>query len=133
MSDKPITFFLDNTFAGHRIPRLLRHAKVTVERLVDVFGRNDVEDAEWIPHISAPPYEWVAITKDNGILEKPYEFTAICDYRARIVLFPRGEDLSADQVAERFLDRLPAILHVLSYQAGPLLFFLEPGTMRVVP
>ena len=133
MPDAPTTFFLDNTFAGNKIPRALRRAHLQVVRLKDHFGRDDVPDEEWIPLVSEPPFEWVIVTKDNRILANPNEFEAICQARARIVLFPVDEDLTAEQIVERFLFHLPAIRDVIAERQAPFIIYLHAGGVQVLP
>lgn len=131
MADKPATFFIDRCLTGHRFRTALRRAGLDVRSLEDHFPQ-DVEDAFWIPFVSSPPFEWVIVTKDNAILSNPAEFDALCDSRARVVMFPE-QDLTADEMAERFLYHLTAVRDTIDTRGAPFIVLLHRDRVEVVP
>ncbi len=131
MAGTPVTFFIDRCLTGFRFRYALRRAKVTVESLEDHFPP-DVQDVDWIPIVSAPPFEWVIVTKDNSILANPHEFAAICDFQARVVMFP-DQDLTAQEMSVRFLHFLPDIQGTLDTRSVPWILVLEAAAIQVYP
>jgi PIN like domain len=125
------TFFIDKCLTGARFRKALLGAGLRVESLEKHLPENS-PDADWIPLVSAPPFEWVIVTKDKAILSNPHEFDQICDYRARVVMFP-DQDLTAQQMSERFLAHLPAVLDALRTRAAPLVILLNHDGIQVFP
>ncbi len=125
------TFFIDRCLTGRRFRKALTDAGLRVESLEGHLPQ-DCPDASWIPLISTPPFEWVIVTKDNAIFTNPLEFTLICDYKARVVVFP-DQDLTAQEMSERFLFHLPAVVVALTARPAPLIIFLLADRVEILP
>jgi hypothetical protein len=131
VADKPVTFFIDRCLTGHRFRNALRRAKLAVESLEDHLPQ-DVQDADWIPLVSSQPFEWIIITKDRAILTNPREFDAICDSKARVVMFP-DQDLSAQDMIDRFLHHLKDIQTTIEKRDAPFIAVLYADRIEVHP
>ena len=131
VSEMSHTFFIDRCLTGHRFRSALSRAGLRVESL-EFHLPSNCDDLTWLPLVSAPPFEWVIITKDNSILSNPYEFDAICEYRARMILFP-DQDLSATEMADRFLHYLSDILTALDTRGSPLIIVLHKNRIEIGP
>lgn len=131
MADKSATFFIDRCLTGHKFRNALRRAKLDVRSLEDHFPQ-DVQDAFWIPFVSAPPFEWIIVTKDHAILSNPAEFNALCDSKARVVMFPE-QDLTAEEMSDRFVRQLPLILDTINTRDAPFIVVLHNDRVEVFP
>jgi hypothetical protein len=131
VADKPITFFIDRCLTGRRFRNALRQAKQTVESLENHLPQ-DVQDVDWIPLVSSPPFEWVIITKDRAILTNPVEFDALCDSKARVVMFA-DQDLSAQDMIDRFLHHLPDIQNTINTREAPFIVVLYDDRVEIHP
>jgi hypothetical protein len=131
VADKPLTFFIDRCLTGHKFRNALRRAKLDVRALEDHFPET-VQDVDWIPFVSAPPFEWVIVTKDCSILSNPAEFDALCDCMARVVMFP-DQDLTADEMTDRFLRRLADVRDAVSTRDAPFVVVLYDDRVEIFP
>jgi hypothetical protein len=76
--------------------------------------------------------EWVIITKDRAILTNPTEFDAICDFQARVLMFP-DQDLSAQDMIDRFLLLLPEIQNTIDTRNAPFIAVLYVDRVELFP
>jgi hypothetical protein len=86
----------------------------------------NVEDVTWLRDTGEAG--WVVFMKDGRIRRNPVERAALVAHRARAFCLTRM-DLTAAQMASRFLDRLPAIVAACS-KPGPFLYAVHAARIE---
>ena len=103
------------------MPRLLREAGLRLVTLSEHYGvpaDEDVADITWLRDAGAAG--WVVFMKDSRIRRNPAERAQLVASKVRAFCLTR-KDLTAAEMAERFLDRLPAITAACA-EPGPFLY-----------
>lgn len=102
-------FFLDRSLGRKKVPALLRSEGVRLTTLAEYYGvpeDEDVDDVTWLE--LAGVEGWPVLMKDERIRWNPAERAAVLRYGVRAFCLTR-QDLSAEEMAARFVVRLPAI------------------------
>jgi predicted nuclease of predicted toxin-antitoxin system len=111
------TFFLDRTLGKHIFASLLRAAGLSVRIHDDLFAP-DACDADWLTVVGAE--NWVVVTNDRHIRDRPLELAALRTSRVRTFVFTKG-NLTAEEMAAIFLRAQPKILKMLRTKKGPFI------------
>ena len=113
--------FLDRSLGRIKVPGLLRAAGLRLTTLGEHYGvpgDETVPDEEWLE--LAGSRGWVVLMKDKRIRYRPHEREAIERFRVRCFCLA-GRNLPAQQMADQFLRRLPAIASACR-EPGPFLY-----------
>lgn len=108
-SDRPPEFFLDRSL-GRTSARRLRDAGHIVHLIADFYPRDaqEIGDAEWIAEGCLRG--WTLLTKDRRIRYRTDELSALTS--GHLFCLADG-NATLDQIAQRFLDAMPAIHHAV--------------------
>jgi hypothetical protein len=121
--------FLDRSLGRIQVPRLLREAGLRLVTLAEHYGipaDEDVADTTWLR--DAGTAGWVVFMKDSRIRRTPAERAELVASRVRAFCLTR-KDLTAPEMAARFLDRLPAITAACA-EPGPLLYAVHASRIE---
>lgn len=121
--------FLDRSLGRIQVPRLLRATGLRLVTLAEHYGipaDENVADITWLR--DAGRADWVVLMKDSRIRRNPAERTALIENNVRAFCLTR-KDLSAAEMAERFLDRLPAMTAACA-EPGPFLYAVHAGRLE---
>lgn len=113
--------FLDRSLGRVKVPQLLRAAGLRLVTLSEHFGiprDEQVTDVEWLE--LAGTRGWVVLMKDARIRYNRAERDALRDHGVRCFCLTR-QNLTADEMAERFVSALPAMVAACA-EAGPFLY-----------
>lgn len=113
--------FLDRSLGRIQVPQRLRAAGLLLTTLSEHYGMpadEQVADVTWLT--DSGQHGWVVFMKDERIRRRPAEQAAVIAHRVRCFVIVRG-DLRAAEMANRFLDNLPAIVHACR-EPGPFLY-----------
>lgn len=104
-SDKPLEFFLDRSL-GKTSARRLRDAGHVVHLIAEFYPRDaqEIGDAEWITE--GCRRGWTLLTKDRRIRYRTDELGTLTS--GHLFCLTDG-NATLDQIAQRFLDSMPAI------------------------
>lgn len=123
--------FIDRSLGAVLVPSLLRAAGVQLTTMREHYG-------EALGQMTADP-DWIAITAQNGwigfhkdaaIRRNEPERRAVINTAARLFCVPRA-DITADQVAQRYLANLPAIARA-AHQPGPHIYGVYPNAISLL-
>lgn len=112
--------FLDRSLGRLRVPARLRASGLRVVTLAEHYGipaDEAVPDNAWL-RLTAQR-GWIAFTKDRRIRTREGRF--IRQFGARCFCVDPSAGLDADEVADRFLRSLPAIVSACA-ETGPLYY-----------
>ncbi len=116
--------FLDRSLGRILVPRLLRDAGLRLTTLAEHYGvpqDEDVADVEWLE--LAGRNGWTVFLKDARIRSRTVERQALQRFEVRAFCITR-QDLTAAQMAERYLRHLPAITRACT-QPGPFIYAVQ--------
>lgn len=116
--------FLDRSLGRIQVPALLRAAGLRLATLTEHYGRpagESVGDVDWLTE--AGGRGWVVLMKDERIWRRAVEKAALVNAGVRAFVITRG-DLSAEQMAQRFLANIEAIA-AACVEPGPLVFAVQ--------
>jgi hypothetical protein len=104
-SDRPPEFFLDRSL-GKTSAHRLRTAGHVVHLIADFYPQDaqEIGDAQWIA--DGCRRGWTLLTKDRRIRYRTDELSALT--RGHLFCLADG-NVTLDQIAQRFLDAMPAI------------------------
>ena len=123
--------FLDRSLGRIKVPGLLRDAGLRLTTLSEHYGVPDdetVPDEEWLE--LAGSRGWVVLMKDKRIRYRPHEREAIERFKVRCFCLA-GRNLPAEEMAEQFLRRLPAIARACQ-EPGPFLYVVYRDRIQQV-
>jgi len=121
--------FVDRSLGRIQVPRLLRGAGLRLVTLSEHYGipaDENVEDVTWLR--DAGKAGWVVFMKDSRIRRDPVERATLVAHRVRAFCLTR-KDLTAAEMAARFLDRLPAIVSACR-EPGPFLYAVHASRIE---
>ena len=110
---------------------MLRDAGLRLTTLSEHYGfpgDETVPDEEWLE--LAGSRGWAVLMKDKRIRYRPHEREAIEKFRVRCFCLA-GRNLPADEMAEQFLRRLPAIARACQ-EPGPFLYVVYRDRIQQV-
>ena len=110
--------FVDRSLGRKKVPELLRAAGLRLVTLAEYYGipaDESVSDQEWLR--LAGERGWLVFTKDTRLRYNRAEKEALETYRVRCFSLT-GKNLSAGELAQRFLGNLPAIVRACN-EPGP--------------
>ncbi len=113
--------FLDRSLGRIQVPRLLRSAGLRLVTLAEYYGvpaDERVADVEWLE--LAGSSGWVVFLKDARIRSRTVEREAVQHFGVRYFCITR-QDLTAAQMADRYLDHLGTIADACS-EPGPFIY-----------
>ncbi len=117
-----VVFFVDQCLSGRRIPSTITLASdCAAERFIHHFKKN-AEDVEWLPEIARR--NWVLVTKDRRIDQRPLEREAIInsDGRAFILVEP---NMSGEVIGAVLRTAMPNMLDAIRWYRRPFIFGVE--------
>lgn len=124
--------FLDRSLGRIEVPRRLRLAGLRLVTLAEHYGvptDETIADVVWLTEVGRRG--WVALLKDEAIGRRPAERAAIRDHAVRCFCLTR-QDLSAEEMAVRFLSNLDSIVAACS-RPGPFIYAVHARQLRQVP
>ena len=113
--------FVDRSLGRHKVPARLRAAELRLVTLAEHYGMpadEKIKDEEWLRLVGGQG--WVAFTKDTRLRYNRAGKEALSTYRVRCFGLT-GKNLRADELAQRFLDNLPAITKACG-NPGPFVY-----------
>jgi hypothetical protein len=113
--------FLDRSLGRIQVPDLLRDAGLRLVTLAEHYGipaDEDVADEEWLE--AAGRRGWVVFLKDARIRSRTVERNTVKQFDVRCFCITR-QDLTAAQMAERYLGHLEAITKACA-DPGPFIY-----------
>ncbi|HEX4868170.1 MAG TPA: hypothetical protein VFV32_11150 [Acidimicrobiales bacterium] len=113
--------FLDRSLGRHKVPNLLRDAGLRLVTLAEHYGipaDEDIADTEWLE--LAGRNGWAVFLKDARIRSRTVEREAVEAFSVRCFCISR-QDLTAPQMAERYLTHLDAITAACA-EDGPFIY-----------
>jgi len=116
--------FLDRSLGRKKVPGLLRSAGLRLVTLAEHYGipaDESVADIEWLE--LAGRNEWVVFLKDARIRSRTVEREAVKAFSVRCFCISR-QDLTAEQMAERYLAHLEAITAACA-EDGPFIYSVQ--------
>jgi len=87
------------------------------------------DDPDWISLIAER--NWIGFHKDAAIRRNEREWRTVIATGARLFCVPRA-DITADQLARRYLDNLDAIARA-AMQPGPFIYGVYPKAIERLP
>lgn len=121
--------FIDRSLGRIQVPTLLRSAGLRLITLAEYYGvpaDENVNDMTWLCDAGAAG--WVVFMKDSRIRRNPAERAALVSSRVRAFCLTRM-DLTAAEMATRFLTRLPAITAACA-APGPFLYAVHASRIE---
>ena len=121
--------FLDRSLGRIKVPKLLRSAGLRLRTLSEHYGMPQderVADEEWLE--VAGSRGWVVLMKDKRIRYRPHERGAVERFSVRCFCLA-GRNLPAEEMAERFLRCLPAIVEACR-DPGPFVYLVYKDRIR---
>ncbi len=119
--DRLPDLFLDRSLGRIQVPRILRAAGLRLVTLAEHYGTpadEEVVDTEWLE--LAGRNGWVVFLKDARIRSRTAERETVLALGVRCFCITR-QDLTAAQMAERYLDHLNAITAACD-DPGPFIY-----------
>ena len=116
--------FLDRSLGRIQVPRLLRDAGLRLITLAEHYGipeDEEVTDVEWLE--LAGRNGWAVLLKDARIRNRTVERQVVQRFEVRCFCITR-QDLTAAQMAQRYLDQLDAITEA-SAEPGPFIYAVQ--------
>ena len=113
--------FLDRSLGRIRVPAALRAAGLRLVTLSEHYGvpaDEAVRDEEWLE--LAGLRQWAVLMKDSRIRYRSAERAAVRTHRVRCFALS-SQQLTADDMADRFLDNLDAITRACA-ESGPFIY-----------
>lgn len=113
--------FVDRSLGRIQVPNLLRSAGLRLITLAEYYGvpaDENIDDVTWLRDSGSAGL--VVFMKDGRIRRDPAERAALIEGRVRAFCLTRM-DLTAAEMATRFIDRLPAITAACA-TPGPFLY-----------
>jgi len=105
LPDQPV-IFIDEALGRHVIANALRAAGARVEVHADHFTPGE-RDEIWLAEVAGRG--WIVLSKDLRIRYRGLALKAIERTLARVFVLKRSEDLTGPEMAEIFVQALPAI------------------------
>jgi predicted nuclease of predicted toxin-antitoxin system len=124
VADRP-TLFVDRSL-GKRVGKRLREAGAAVELHDDHFAQT-TEDSVWIPDVTARG--WVILTKDKSIRRPRGEREDVLLAAAKVFTLTSG-NMSGDEMADLFVERLADIERIAGSQTPPFVYAIGSGVIR---
>lgn len=115
--------FIDRSLGAIQLPKLLRAAGIALTTMREHYGETaaqSVSDNEWIALTAERG--WIAFHKDDNIRRNEAERQTVIRTGARMFCVPRA-DLTAGNLARRYLDNLAAIAHAAE-SPGPFIYLV---------
>ena len=116
--------FLDRSLGRLQVPRLLRSAGLRLTTLAEHYGipaDQDIADVDWLE--LAGRENWAVLLKDARIRSRRVERETVQGFGVRCFCITR-QDLTAAQMAERYLTHLDAIAAACS-DPGPFIYAVQ--------
>lgn len=116
--------FLDRSLGRIQVPRLLRDTGLRLVTLAEHYGipsDEDVRDIDWLE--LAGTEGWAVFLKDARIRSRAVEREAVQAFGVRCFCITR-QDLTAAQMAERYLTHLDAI-EAACQEPGPFIYAVQ--------
>jgi hypothetical protein len=113
--------FLDRSLGRVKVPRLLREAGLHLTTLAEHYGvpaDESVADTTWLEF--AGTNGWVAFMKDARIRSRRVERETVQRFGVRCFCITR-QNLTADDMADRYIEHLPAIAKACE-QPAPFIY-----------
>lgn len=123
--------FLDRSLGRIQVPRLLRDAGLRLTTLAEHYGvpaDERVADTEWLE--LAGREGWAVLMKDARIRSRTVEREAVQRLGVRCFCITR-QDLTAAQMAERYLAHLDAITAACA-QPGPFIYAVQERRIELL-
>jgi hypothetical protein len=124
--------FLDRSLGRVKVPQLLRDAGLRLVTLAEHYGipaDEQIKDADWLSLVGARG--WIAFHKDARIRRNPAELAAMAAHGTRAFCLTK-QDLTAEEMAVRFLDNLDAI-EAACVDPGPFVYAVHERRIARVP
>ena len=118
--------FVDRSLGAIQVPALLRATGIVLTTMREHYGETQaqtVTDHEWIALTAERG--WIAFHKDDNIRRNEVERQTVIDTGARMFCVPRA-DLTASDLARRYIDNLAAITRAATESAGPCIYLVYP-------
>jgi predicted nuclease of predicted toxin-antitoxin system len=123
-----VTILLDACI-GKRVADYLKGLGYEVSRHREHFPENAL-DTDWIP--LAAREDWVVITKDNAIVRRAVERSAIQQSGAAVFFIGRAS-VTADAQMETLRKAMPRIIKMAQKYTRPLMVMVSPsGKLRLI-
>lgn len=116
--------FLDRSLGRKQVPQLLRDAGLRLTTLAEHYGvpaDENVSDVEWLE--LAGRNGWAVLLKDARIRSRTVERETLQRFKVRCFCITR-QDLTAAQMAQRYLDHLDAITNAC-VDPGPFIYAVQ--------
>lgn len=97
---------VDHSLGRKAVPGYFRSAGYETITIVELFGRSDVRDIEWIE--KAGELDLVVAHKDTRIRYRPAERRAVLEAKLRMLCLVSG-NMQAEEQVEAFRNNMPAI------------------------
>lgn len=124
--------FLDRSLGRIKVPQLLRATGLRLVTLAEHYGipeDESIADVEWLELAGAQG--WVVFMKDTRVRYNRAERDAVREHGVRGFCLS-NQSLTAEQMANRFLDNLDAIAEA-SAAAGPFLYAVHQNRIERLP
>ena len=124
--------FVDRSLGRIKVPELLRAEQLRLVTLAEHYGipaDESVADVDWLK--LAGTRNWTILMKDEAIRRNQLERRAVKAFQVRCFCLTR-QDLSAQEMARRFVDNLPAMVRACS-QPGPFIYAVHANRIERLP
>ena len=124
--------FVDRSLGRIKVPELLRAEQLRLVTLAEHYGipaDESVADVDWLK--LAGTRNWTVLMKDEAIRRNQLERRAVKAFQVRCFCLTR-QDLSAQEMARRFVDNLPAMVRACS-QPGPFIYAVHANRIERLP
>ena len=121
--------FVDRSLGRIKVPELLRAEQLRPVTLAEHYGipaDESVADVDWLK--LAGTRNWTVLMKDEAIRRNQLERRAVKAFQVRCFCLTR-QDLSAQEMARRFVDNLPAMVRACS-QPGPFIYAVHANRIE---
>ena len=124
--------FVDRSLGRIKVPELLRAEQLRLVTLAEHYGipaDESVADVDWLK--LAGTRNWTVLMKDEAIRRNQLERRAVKAFQVRCFCLTR-QDLSAREMARRFVENLPAMVRACS-QPGPFIYAVHASRIERLP
>lgn len=121
--------FVDRSLGAVQLPARLRAAGVRLTTMREHYGEKlgqATDDPDWIALTAERG--WIGFHKDAAIRRNERERRSVVTHAARLFCVPRA-DITAEQLAARYLDNLAAIARA-TQQSGPYIYGVYPSEIK---
>lgn len=122
--------FLDRSLGRIAVPERLRVAGLRLVTLAEQYGipaDETIRDEDWLA--LAGTRGWVVLMKDTRIRYRTAERAAVIRHRVRCFCLS-SQNLTGDEMADRFLHQIDAMARVCSQDAGPFIYAVHQNRIE---